>query len=163
VNKKILGIFVTVLALVIFAVPVMAKPTQTPIEYFKEVEEVISVVGGTAGESDVYHIKVSERRGSIYEGTDNTGEKLFTFTQWGSCTMNRKQGRAEWHVYMIWVSTTADGGFKGKLNGINPVSSVYTVSGVLNGYGELEGQKLTIEMTRDPPNSAYITGFLKTP
>jgi hypothetical protein len=77
--------------------------------------------------------------------------------------MNRKQDRAVWNVYMIWESTTADGGFKGKLNGLNPVSSVYTVSGVLNGYGEFKGQKLTIEMTRDPPSYVHITGDLKTP
>ena len=163
-KKKILGIFAGFLVLAMLTGPVIAKPTQTPIEYFREVENVISVIGGTAGKSSVYHIKVSERTGSIYEGTDNTGEKLFTFTQWGSCMMRMgEQSKSVWHIDMIWESTTADGGFKGKLNGLNPLTGAYTVSGVLNGYGEFNGQKLTIEMTREPQTYAYITGYLQAP
>ncbi len=162
-NKKILGVFVALFVLAMFAVPVIAKPTITPIEYFREVEEVVNTIGRPSGESSVYVIIESIRIGSIYEGTDNTGTKLFTFTQWGSCMMDMKQGKSVWHFYTIWVSTTVDGGFKGKLNGLNPLTGAYTVSGVLNGYGEFIGQKLTIQATRDPPSAAYITGELQIP
>ena len=165
-RKKIIMLIITLLAIVMFAVPLAqaAKPTETPITYFREVETVISMEGGMSGESHMYIVKESIRIGSIYEGTDNTGTKLFTFTQWGSAMMNWKQGKTIWHFYMVWTSTTADGGFKGKLNGdaFTPTMGWYTVSGVLQGYGEFEGQKLVVEMARTPPNDALITGVLIT-
>jgi hypothetical protein len=129
------------------------------------VEAVLSTEMFWAGESSILVITESVRIGSIYEGTDNTGTKLFTFTQVGSAIMNWKQGKTEWHFYHVWTSTTDDGGFRGKLNGdaftvANGGLGMgwYVVSGVLQGYGDFKGQKLVINMARVPPNDAQILG-----
>jgi hypothetical protein len=166
-NKKILMLTITLLAVAMFAFPLThaVQPTETPVEYFKNVENVISMDWRFSGNSQfMVIVKESVRTGTIYEGTDTSGTKLFNFTQWGSCEQNYKLGKAQWHFYMDWIKfTDADSGFRGKLNGDAFGSTImelesYTVSGVLQGYGEFKGQKLIVEMARTPPNAAQIKG-----
>jgi hypothetical protein len=165
-KNKILAIFVGFLVISMFAIPVMAAPTTENIEYFRKVEISDPYSGRMSGESHVYVLHESVRHGSIYvDGDDTTGTKIFTFTQWGKLMMYFKQGKAIWKFYMVWTSTSdPDSGFKGKLNGdaVAPLYGWYTVSGVLQGYGDLQGQKLIVEMARIPPNDALITGTLVT-
>jgi len=164
-KKKILMLTVTLLAISIFAFPVIhaTQPTVTSIEYFRNVENTISVDWRFSGKSQfMVIVKESVRTGSIYEGTDVSGTKLFEFTQWGSCEQNYKLGKAQWHFYVDWIKDS-DSGFRGKLNGDTFGSTMmelesYTVSGVLQGYGEFKGEKLIVEMARTPPNAAQITG-----
>jgi hypothetical protein len=165
-KKKILMITVTLLAISIFAFPLTyaTQPTVKSIEYFRNVENRISTDWRFSGKSQfMVIVKESVRTGSIYEGTDVSGTKLFDFTQWGSCEQNYKLGKAQWHFYMDWIKDS-DSGFRGKLNGDASGSTymemeTYTVSGVLQGYGEFKGQKLMIEMVRIPPDNAQITGL----
>jgi hypothetical protein len=172
-KKKILGVFVGLLVLATFAVPVMAK-TETPIHYYKWVEVVVSTEwrwvapDRMGGESIIMMVTESTRTGSIYDGTDTSGTKLFTFTQTGNNMVNMKQGLQRWHFDVEWISTTVDGGFKGRLNGEGIGGPQFRVQGVLQGFGEFEGQKLTIEEIRDPPPPAQpkgsqITGFRTIP
>jgi hypothetical protein len=172
-KKKIFGIFVAALALAMFAIPVMAK-TETPIQYYKWVENIESTEwrwvapDRMGGESIIMMVTESIRTGSIYDGTDTSGEKLFTFTQNGFNMVNMKQGKQEWHFDVEWTSTTVDGGFKGRLNGEGIGGPQFRVQGVLQGFGEFKGQKLTIEEIRDPPpppqpNGGQITGFRTVP
>jgi hypothetical protein len=165
-NKKILRVFICLMTIAIFVVPLThaVQPTETSIEYFRHVEDTVSVEWNLRG-NFMAIIKVSERSGSIYNGTDMFGDKLFNFTQWGSAEQNYKLGKAQWHFYMVWIKPTdADSGFRGELNGDASGSTfmemeTYTVSGVLQGFGEFKGQKLMIEMVRIPPDNAQITGF----
>jgi hypothetical protein len=163
-NKKILTIFVVLSLLAMLALPAFAvMPTETAITYFRKVETVLTYDSFWAGESHVLIIKDSTRLGSIYEGTDMSGPKLFDFTQYGSVQFNFKEGKHNWHFYHVWTSTIyPDSGFKGKFNGdsFNPTYGWYVVDGVLQGYGEFAGQKLVVQMARIPPNDALITGFL---
>jgi hypothetical protein len=166
-KKKILGILASLLIVTMFMVPVLAKPTKTPVTYFRVVDAMEPVVWRFAGESHVFIVVESVRSGSIYEGTDDEGAKLFTFTQEGKMKANMGQGKQVWHFDQVWTSTTVDGGFKGRLNGYAGGDGLYEVTGVLQGFGDLKGQKLVIEGNRNPfPDPEYplgsadMTGFL---
>lgn len=164
-NKKTLFVFVGLLAIAIFAVPVSAKPTQTPITYFKETDYVISTEWRYPGESHIFLVTESIRGGSIYEGTDNTGPKLFDFIQIGKMMSNPIAGKQVWYFDVVYTSTSVNGGFEGVLNGqansSNP--NMFTVHGILQGFGDLKGQKLVVEVTRTTPSTSLITGMLVTP
>ena len=168
-KKKMLGILASLLIVTMFVVPVLAKPTKTPVTYFRVVDAMEPVVWRFAGESHVFIVVESVRSGSIYEGPDDEGAKLFTFTQVGKMKANTGQGKQVWHFDQVWTSTTVDGGFKGRLNGYAGADGLYTVTGVLQGFGDLKGQELVIEGNRNPSDpeypmgSATMTGFLIEP
>jgi hypothetical protein len=165
-KKKILEILASLLIVTMFVVPVLAKPTKTSVTYFRVVDAMEPVDWRFAGESHVFIVVESVRSGSIYEGTDDEGAELFTFTQVGKMKANMGQGKQVWHFDQVWTSTTVDGGFKGRLNGYAGADGLYKVTGVLQGFGDLEAQKLVIEGNRNPSDpeyplgSATMTGFL---
>jgi hypothetical protein len=161
-KKKILFVFVSLLTLAIFALPVMAaQPTETSITYFKQTESVLSTDWRYAGESNIFIVTESIRTGSIYQGS-SSGPKLFDFYQIGKMKANPAVGKQVWHFDVIYTSITGDGGFEGMLNGQADSSNpnMYTVHGVLQGFGTLKGQRLVVEVTRISLNSALITGML---
>ena len=168
-NKKLV-VFVGLLVITLLTIPVMAKkPVAEEITYFRKVEVTVNTEGhGTGSGNSNYVVTNSTRTGSIYDGTDVTGTKIFDFTQYGSCQMNLIQGYANWHFTHVWtIPGDPDSGFKGRLNGKAASTANgglgygwYEVSGVLHGFGECIGQKLVIQMARIPPNDALVTGTL---
>ena len=165
-NKKILFVFVGLLALCFFSLPVIAtQPTETPITYFKKTDNVISTEWRYAGESHIFIVMESIRTGSIYQGSSSSGPKLFDFHQVGKMMANPVAEKQVWHFEVIYTSTTEDGGFKGMLNGQADSSNpnMYTVHGVLQGFGALKGQKLVVEVARTASSTALLTGMLVTP
>ena len=166
-KKKILGVLVGLLVLATFAVPVMAK-TETPVTYTK-VCTGMTVDWMYAGKSGIFHVLRSEQAGVVYEGDQNLGDPSlasFTYTMIGKMMANPYEEKQIWHFDAVWTSTTVNGGFKGKLNGQAGADSLFTVQGVLQGFGELKGQKLVVEGERQAPamaNIAIFTGYLITP
>ena len=77
---------------------------------------------------------------------------LFDFVQDGKVT-TRSTHEQVWHFQQVWTKIgDPNSGFKGSLNGkgyyidsgVYPPSE-FTVSGILNGFGEYNGQKLYLE------------------
>ena len=150
-NKRILGIFVTVLALAMFAVPVMAKPTETEVTYIGQwTMDMIYPKIVLCGESGNSLVK-SYVEGEIINLA--TMQHEFDYVQEGKVTTNGKTLIMEWHFKQLWTKVgDPDSGFKGTLNGKgsylpgNMPPYTFDVSGVLNGFGELNGQKLIVEV-----------------
>jgi hypothetical protein len=168
-KKKIFGIFVAALALAmlaLFVVPVMAKQAGTEVTYYS----LVPPTGMTypkvlfCGDSGNNLIK------SHYEGTifaDQTKTiPLFDFVQDGK-VRTQSTGDQVWHFKQVWTKIgDPDSGFEGSLNGkgylIDPNAfppSEYTVSGILNGFGEYNGQKLVLEYSW---SDFCISGILVT-
>jgi len=161
-KKKILRIVVTVLALAMFAVPVMATPAGDEVTYYvlQEWDTYHKIL--FCGESGNSLVK-SDRGGYIMNEAKDTN--LFVWNQFGSVTTSHK-GTQVWHLKQLWtVVGDETSGFKGSLNGkgayvplgIPPYE--FTISGVLNGFGDLQGQKLIVEFTS---SDLKIAGILVT-
>ena len=165
-NKKILGIFVTVIALAMFAVPVMAEQTGTEVTYYPYYPMGSMTYPKIlfCGESGNTLIK-SYVEGVIYADEEMT-TPLFEYVQEGKVTTNGKTWNQVWHFRHVWTKIDdPDSGFKGSLNGkgvyfgpgVFPPSD-FAVSGVLNGFGECKGQKILLEFSW----SQGMTGILVT-
>jgi len=160
-NKKILGIFVSLLVVTMFTVPAIAKPTEIEVTYTKKRIGPMVVEWKDAG--PIFHVVKSEQSGVIYEGDQDLGDPTlasFTFTAIGKMHNNPSSLKQVWHFDYVWTSVDdPDSGFKGRLNGYAGDDSLFTVQGVLQGFGELKGQKLVVEAERQAPTSAGIAIF----
>ncbi|MFC1487981.1 hypothetical protein ACFLRN_09900 [Thermoproteota archaeon] len=163
-NKKILGIFIAVLAVALFTLPVMAKPTDAPVSYDIKQTGMDPVDWNFVGKDhsepmtgSVFIVKESVRRGII--NVTGTETIVFNYVQTGSMKYNINTGKQVWRLKHVWTSTTVDGGFKGTLNGEAGRDSQFIVSGNLLGFGDLNGQKLIVEFSAD---TRLITGTLVT-
>jgi len=158
-NKRIFGVFFSLVVVAMFIVPVMAK-TETEVTYTKERVGPMKIEHLSSGESHVFHILRSEQSGFIYEGDEPVGDPVYSFTAVGKNMINRKQDIQIWHFDYVWTSTEDENsGFKGRLNGNAGADSLFTVQGVLQGFGELKGQKLVVKAERQTPMSAGIAIF----
>lgn len=162
-NKKILGVFVGLLVVIVFAVPALATSAGTSVTYY---------TGGLwatypkivfCGESGNSLVK-SNRGGFIMNEAKDTN--LFVWNQFGSVMTSSKDGTQVWHLKQLWtVVNDETSGFQGSLNGKGVYDSSnippydFTVSGVLTGFGDLQGQKLFVEYAS---SGGKITGILAT-
>jgi len=151
-NKKILGIFVAVLALAMFAVPVMAKPEGTQVQYqgWWTIDQTYPKIL-FCGKSDNTLIK-SYVEGQIINLA--TMQIEFDFVQEGKVTTNPDNGKQVWHFKHVWTKVgDSDSGFEGSLNGkgtfISMGTYIFSLSGVLNGFGDCRGQKILLEFWLD--------------
>ena len=166
-NKKVLGIFVSLLVMAMFAVPVMAKPTETEVTYTKKRIGAMAMEWRMAGKSPIFHVVRSEQSGFVYEGAEAVGDPVFSYTAIGKMHSNPSSLKQIWHFDYMWTSIAdADSGYKGRLNGQAIGGPYFIVSGVMQGFGDFKGQKLVVECERQPPTSsgiAIFTGSLITP
>jgi hypothetical protein len=163
-KKKILGIFVTVLALAMFAVPVMAKQEGTPVTYYdywgplgflEQTYDKIHV-SGTGSDSAVEHSHSSQSivksylESEIYADEGLT-ELLFYSVRHGKVTTDSRTLQQIWHFRYVWTcADDPESGFKGSLNGKGVYQGMgmgfdFSLSGVFNGFGEYKGQKILMQ------------------
>ena len=164
-KKKIFGIFVAALALAMFAVPVMAKQAGTPVTYYSP-EPPIGMTYPKilfCGDSGNNLIK-SHYEATIFADLAKT-IPLFDFVQDGK-VRTQSTGDQVWHFKQVWTKIgDPASGFEGSLNGKGHYigagfpPSEFTVSGILNGFGEYSGQKLILEYSW---SDMCITGILVT-
>ncbi len=166
-NKKIFGLLVGLLVLVMLSVPVLAKTSETEITYTKVRVGPMAVEWKQAG--PIFHVVKSEQSGVIYLGDQDLGDPelaSFTYTATGKMHNNPAILRQVWHFDYVWTSiAVADSGFKGRLNGDAVGNGLFTIQGILQGFGEFKGQKLVVVAERQTPTSAgiaIVTGSLYT-
>lgn len=164
-NKKILGLLVSLVAIAMLSVPALAKTSETQVTYTKVRIGPMAVEYKNAG--PIFHVTKSEQSGVIYEGNiEDPTLASFTYTAIGKMHSNPASLRAIWHFDYVWTSVTdANSGFKGRLNGYAPGTPFFVVQGVLQGFGNFKGQQLVVKCERQAPSTAgiaLVTGSLWT-
>ena len=155
INKKILMLLVSVLAVVMFAVPIMAKPTNGPIKVYIEVDMTRNDGGGSGIEMspDVYTGPIRHRH--LLQGYDVTITFADGSTLMGTLELERKvvlvpQKESMKRIFTDYYLFTFDGddedtGFVGNgkviLDGVKSQSLAW---GLFQGTGDFEGQTLNI-------------------
>lgn len=165
-KKRVFGVFFSLVVVAMFIVPAIAKPTGTEITYTKQLEGPMVVDWRYAGESTVFHVSRSEQSGYVYEGDEAVGDPVFSYTAIGKMhTIPDPSTKQIWHFDYVWTCIgDEDSGFKGRLNGQAMENDMFVVSGVLQGFGTLKGQKLVVEGERQELYGITIfTGVLQTP
>jgi len=159
-KKKILGTALVLTFLAILVIPVMAKSTETPVTYTKQRVGPMVVEWRMAGKSPIFHVVRSEQSGLVYEGDEAVGVPMFSYTAIGKMHTIPASGKQIWHFDYVWTSIDdVDSGFEGRLNGQAVGNPLFTVSGILNGFGDFKGEKLVVEAERQSPSSAGIAIF----
>jgi hypothetical protein len=158
-KKKILIMAFALMFVAMLATPVLAaKPTYPDIMYTKVRVGSMALVRMMipTGESHIWQILRTEQSGLIYEGNvtgvADPGDPAYNYTAIGKMMYNRKQSRQVWHFDYVWtVIGDENSGFKGRVNGQAIDSTRFIVTGILQGFGALKGQKLVVEVERMLP------------